>query len=63
MRNAVSCLSENHMVISKEEQIKTLYKGYKHIVILGAGASIASCFDIAEKNSFTLPSMENCLSI
>jgi hypothetical protein len=52
-----------NMVITKEKQIKTVYNGYKHIVILGAGASIASCIDIPEKNSLSLPSMDNCLSI
>ncbi|MDP3148424.1 MAG: hypothetical protein Q8N83_04755 [Ignavibacteria bacterium] len=51
------------MVITKEEQVKTVVGGHRHIVILGAGSSIASCLHNPEENNKYLPSMDNCLDI
>lgn len=53
----------DNMVITKEEQIRTYFKGYSHVVILGAGASIASCKQVAERSGKVLPSMDNCLEV
>jgi hypothetical protein len=47
------------MVFTKEEQIKTVKNGYRHVVILGAGASKASCIDNPEKNNKGLPLMND----
>lgn len=49
--------------ITKEEQLRTVYKGYHHVVILGAGASIACTLDRPEKKNMTLPSMDNLLKV
>src|SRR5690606_16133619 len=50
-------------VFTVEKQIKTVHKGLRHIVILGAGASIASVIDNPEKNKKILPSMENLVEV
>ena len=47
------------MVFTKDEQIKTVKNGYRHVVILGAGASKASCIDNPEKNNKGLPLMND----
>ncbi len=49
--------------LSIEEGIKRVYHGGRHVVILGAGASIASCIHTAEKNKKGLPSMLNLISV
>lgn len=47
------------MGLSREEGINSVYNGGRHLLILGAGASIANCFHTNEKNNKTLPSMLN----
>lgn len=49
--------------MTKEEGINQVYEGGGHVVILGAGASIASTFRNAEKNGKRLPSMDNFIDI
>jgi hypothetical protein len=49
--------------MTKEEGIKQVYNGGRHIVILGAGASIASSLRNPEKNEKKLPSMNNFIKI
>lgn len=44
---------------SKDDRIKTVYGGGGHVVILGAGASIASCARNPEAKGKQLPSMHN----
>ena len=44
---------------TKEDRIKTVYGGGGHVVILGAGASIASTLRNPEQNGKQLPSMDN----
>ncbi len=51
------------MAKTKEDRIKTVYGGGGHVVILGAGASIASSFRNPELNGKTLPSMDNFIDI
>jgi len=46
------------MAKTKEDRIKTVFGG-GHVVILGAGASIASTFRNPELNGKRLPSMDN----
>jgi len=45
--------------MTKEEGINQVFNGGGHVVILGAGASIASTLRNAEKNGKKLPSMDN----
>lgn len=45
--------------MTKEEGINQVFGGGGHVVILGAGASIASTFRNSEKNGKKLPSMDN----
>lgn len=49
--------------MTKEQGIKQVYGGGGHVVILGAGASIASTFRNAELNGKRLPSMDNFIEI
>lgn len=49
--------------MSKEEGINQVYAGGRHVVILGAGASIAATFRNAESKGKKLPSMENFIQI
>ncbi|MDR3007446.1 MAG: hypothetical protein LBV59_05895 [Sphingobacterium sp.] len=49
--------------MTREEGIKQLHKGGGHVVILGAGASIASTFRNGELNGKRLPSMDNFIEI
>lgn len=51
------------MPLTKEDRIKTVYGGGGHVVILGAGASIASTYRNAEKNGKKLPSMDNFIEV
>lgn len=51
------------MPLTKEDRIKTVYGGGGHIVILGAGASIASTIRNPEKSGKKLPSMDNFIDI
>lgn len=47
------------MIFSKEFQLKNTLEGAGHLVILGAGASKASCLDNAEKKGMEIPLMED----
>lgn len=51
------------MAKTKEDRIKTVYGGGGHVVILGAGASIASTIRNPEPNGKRLPSMNNFIDI
>jgi len=46
-------------VFSISDQIKTVSEGFRHVVILGAGASKASCIDNPEKDNKLLPLMND----
>jgi hypothetical protein len=48
---------------TKEDRIKTVMGGGRHVVILGAGASIASTLRNPELNGKSLPSMDNLIDI
>lgn len=49
--------------MSREEGIKTVYGGGGHVVILGAGASIASTIRNPERKGKRLPSMDNFIDV
>ncbi len=49
--------------MNKEEGITTVYDGPSHVVILGAGASIASTLHNPEPSGKTLPSMDNLVQV
>lgn len=51
------------MALTKEDRINTVMGGGGHVVILGAGASIASTFRNAELNGKQLPSMDNFIEV
>jgi len=51
------------MVKTREDRIKTVWGGGGHVVILGAGASIASTIRNPELNGKKLPSMDNFIQI
>ena len=51
------------MPLTKEDRINTVMGGGGHVVILGAGASIASTFRNPEMNGKQLPSMDNFIEI
>ncbi len=51
------------MSLTKEDRIKTVYGGGGHVVILGAGASIASNFRDSELTGKKLPSMDNFIEL
>lgn len=51
------------MALTKEDRIKTVMGGGGHVVILGAGASIASTFRNRELTGKKLPSMDNFIDI
>ena len=53
----------NNSNFTLEDQIKTVHEGNRHLVILGAGASKASCLDNSEKNGKHLPLMNNFINI
>jgi hypothetical protein len=46
-------------VFKKSDQLKTVKEGYRHVVILGAGASKASCLDKAEMYGKEIPLMND----
>ena len=49
--------------MTKDEGIRTVYGGGGHLVILGAGASIAATRRNPEKNGKILPSMDNFIDV
>jgi len=49
--------------MTREEEIKRVHREGTHIVILGAGASIASTLRDKEKNNRKLPSMNNIIDV
>ena len=49
--------------LTKEDRIKTVFGGGGHVVILGAGASIASTIRNPELSGKILPSMDNFIEI
>lgn len=49
--------------MTREEGIKQVYSGGGHVVILGAGASIASTIRNSELNGKKLPSMDNFIEV
>lgn len=49
--------------LTKEDRIKTVYGGGGHVVILGAGASIASTLRNPEQNGKILPSMDTFIDV
>jgi len=51
------------MPLTKEDRIKTVMGGGGHVVILGAGASIASTLRNTELNGKRLPSMDNFIEV
>jgi hypothetical protein len=51
------------MAKTKEDRINTVFGGGGHVVILGAGASIASTFRNQEPNGKQLPSMDNFIEV
>ena len=51
------------MRMNKDEGIKRVYGQPSHVVILGAGASIASSIHNPEPNGLELPSMDNFIEI
>lgn len=48
---------------TKEDRVNTVYGGGGHVVILGAGASIASTLRNVEPNGKRLPSMDNFIEV
>lgn len=51
------------MALTKEDRVKTVYGGGGHVVILGAGASIASTIRNPELGGKQLPSMDNFIDL
>jgi len=49
--------------LSIEQGINQVYNGLRHVVILGAGASIAATLRNPEKSGKKLPSMDNFISV
>lgn len=49
--------------MSREQGIQQVMNGGGHVVILGAGASIASCIRNPEKNGKKLPSMDSLIDV
>lgn len=62
-RNDHPKLKMTDMTKTKEDRIKTVYGGGGHVVILGAGASIASTCRNPEPNGKQLPSMDNFIDV
>ena len=57
-------MAEHHSLgMTREEGIKKVYDRPSHVVILGAGASIAAAKDNPERNGKKLPSMENFIDV
>lgn len=51
------------MSLTKDDRINTVMGGGGHVVILGAGASIASTIKNPEMNGKKLPSMDNFIEV
>ena len=51
------------MPLTKEDRIKTVFGGGRHVVIIGAGASIASTLRNSEISGKQLPSMNNFIDV
>lgn len=51
------------MPLTKQDRINTVYGGGRHVVIIGAGASIASSLRNQEINGKELPSMNNFIDV
>ncbi|MFI5151503.1 MAG: hypothetical protein ACHQRM_17380 [Bacteroidia bacterium] len=51
------------MSLTREDRVKTVFGGGGHVVILGAGASIASSVRNPELNGKKLPSMDNFVEL
>ena len=51
------------MSLTREDRVKTVFGGGGHVVILGAGASIASSIRNPELNGKKLPSMDNFVEL
>jgi hypothetical protein len=54
---------DQSMGMTREEGIQTIYDGSSHVVILGAGASIAATCHNPELSGKKLPSMENFIEV
>jgi hypothetical protein len=55
--------TEDDSAMTREEGIDTVYEGPSHVVILGAGASIASTLHNPEPSGKRLPSMDNFIEV
>jgi len=55
--------AEDGSDMTREEGIETVYDGPSHVVILGAGASIASTMHNPEPSGKKLPSMDNFIDV
>src|SRR5580698_3192001 len=55
--------AEYNSDMTREEGIETVYDGPSHVVILGAGASIASTMHNPEPSGKKLPSMDNFIDV
>lgn len=55
--------AEDDSYLTREEGIDTVYEGPSHVVILGAGASIASTIHNPEPTGKKLPSMDNLIEV
>jgi hypothetical protein len=55
--------AEHESDVTREEGIETVYDGPSHVVILGAGASIASTIHSPEPSGKKLPSMDNFIDV
>lgn len=49
--------------MTREDEINRVHRNGTHVVILGAGASIASTIKNPEKNGKSLPAMNNLIQI
>ena len=55
--------SNQSLEMTREEGIKRVSHDPSHVVILGAGASIASCIHNPEPNGLRLPAMDNFIEV
>ena len=49
--------------LTVQDQLKIVKEGFRHVIILGAGASRASCIDNPEKNQRSLPLMNDLIKV
>jgi len=63
LRQARIASEDNESDMTREEGIETVYDGPSHVVILGAGASIASTIHNPEPSGKKLPSMDNFIDV